>query len=187
MRRALLYVGGWLAAVVIATGVGFAAVSLVGDDVGAPGAAVALVATPQPSATPSDDGDEGSRPTRSSTPRETDPTSSSTSSPSITITRATSFSDAATVNGQCRGTTPRLTSWSPKNGWSVVDTELSGTVRHIAFSDGNAYVTVTLRCVGKVATFSVTTADASPSPDPTQTPEPTPSETFSIDPGGTSS
>lgn len=36
VRRPLLYVVGWLAAVVVATSVGIAAVSLVGHDVGAP-------------------------------------------------------------------------------------------------------------------------------------------------------
>jgi hypothetical protein len=179
MRRALLYVGGWLVAVVVATGVGFAAVSLVGDDVGSPGSTVAFAAVPRTTPTPTaDEGTSTSKPR--STPRSTKTSNPSSDGGGDASSPVTQVSDAGTVTGLCRDELPRLVSWSPKNGWSVLDVDSAGTRRSVSFGDGSSYVTVTLRCISGVPTFAVVTTDASPTPEPTETSEPTPTPTVSV-------
>lgn len=174
MRLALLYVGGWLAAVVVATAVGFAAISLVGDDVGAPGNAVALISTPkatdEPTSEATGNGGTVNRPG----------TTDGQGSTSVTTAARTEVTDGGTVTGRCKNGSPRLVSWAPKNEWSVAEVDTTGSRRAVTFSDGTTYVTVALRCGSGQPAFTVEQTSASPSPEPTPTETSTPTPTVSV-------
>jgi hypothetical protein len=176
VRRVLLYVSGWLAAVVIATAVGFAAISLVGDDVGAPAGGVALVASPDASGTAAGPATR-STPAASATVKSPSHHKDAAAGPprSAAVTQVTS---AGSVTGRCVGDGPRLTTWAPKNGWSVVSVDRTGSRRSVLFGDGTTQVTVVLTCSGNTPVFDVETTASTP--QPSETPSATPSPTVSV-------
>lgn len=172
MRRALLYVGGWLAAVVVATAVGFAAVGLVGGDVGAGSADITLVTdpiTPTPaSSTP--------LPHRTSTPIESGRASNQPASSGVSAPRlATQVTRAGSMTVRC-SSGAHVVSYAPKNGWSVIDAITTGPTRQVVFGNDTEYVRIHVRCTPSGPVFDVDTSTATSSPSPS----PTPSETVSV-------
>jgi hypothetical protein len=171
VRQVLLGLLGWASAVVVATAVGFAAISLVGDDVAGPIREVDLAAAPEATraaATP-----KATRTRPPVVPRD------EPAGPSGTTTRETStqLTAAGSVTATCRTSGARLTSWSPRTGWSVGSVLTEGSGRQVVFTDGTTNVTVDVTCDARTPVFVVT---ESTQEEPTEDPEPTPSATESV-------
>ncbi|WP_422752034.1 septum formation initiator [Micromonospora sp. WMMD708] len=120
-RRTLLATAGWLAAAVLATLIGVAAIRLVGESItGTPGGVRSqaeverALAAPEP--TPS--APAASAPSSASTP------SSPTVGPSATPGQRRSFSTpGGTAVAECVGSEVRLVSWAPAQDFRVKDVD----------------------------------------------------------------
>lgn len=151
----------WCVTVVAAVGVGWAAIELVGDDVG-PGAAVTAptaqavatpTATPTPSAKPSPSA--SARPTATATRSVTPaPTPRATTAAPAAATVKTWTGAAGSVRVSCTGGTIKLLGATPADGWRVERAE-SGSDVDVRFERGEDEVEVEAQCGSNGPVFSV--------------------------------
>lgn len=146
-RPAPLLLAIWLAAVLVATTVGVAAVRLVADQVGDPAVPVlsskevgaALTATPRPS--------PSARPGTTASPL---PTRSPTRSPAGPARSAVMVftSQGGTVGVRCRGTAAERVYSTPAQGYVLDETSVNGNVLEVRFrsADGRTRVRLEISC-----------------------------------------
>ncbi|MBK5306318.1 MAG: hypothetical protein JJD92_06485 [Frankiaceae bacterium] len=159
-RRAPLLLAFWLAAVVVATGVGVLAVRLVAVQVGDPASPVlstkevgaALTETPRASPTPS----PSPTPIRAASPRPT--------TPAPTVPRSFS-SQGGTVGVRCRGTVAERVFATPAQGYVLDETSVEAGVLEVRFEQGRTRVRLAISCSSRTPVLVERRVDTSGSDD----------------------
>ncbi|MER5185499.1 hypothetical protein ABT009_45775 [Streptomyces sp. NPDC002896] len=152
--RALLAVAGWTAAAVAATLTGLAAVQVIGDGIAA--STDGGVLTPEQverqlaSATASPSAEQS---TGSPTPTPT--AAPTTQAPSTTAVKKTLSTPGGTAIAECNGSTVRLLSWAPAQGFGVKRAD-RGPDEHaeVIFEGAGGKVEMRVRCTGGQPTAS---------------------------------
>jgi hypothetical protein len=150
-HRSLLAAGGWLAAAVVATLAGLAAVRVIGEgitssagaDVLTPREAARQLASASPLASPT----SGPVPGPSRSTPEASPSAVGSSAASPRPARKLVSTPGGTVVAECDGSVVRLKSWAPAQGYGVKQVK-PGPDEHaeVSFEGASGRVEIRLRC-----------------------------------------
>ncbi|MFI5845653.1 septum formation initiator [Catenuloplanes sp. NPDC051500] len=161
-RRTEIAVAGWLAAAVVATLIGLAAIRLIGESiVGTPdgvlseqevAAAVATLPSPSDAPTTSAPSTSASSTSAPSSPALSSSPSAATSPAALGGERAFAVTGGTAVASCADGDRARLVTWAPAQGWTVAEVE-RGPARDVKveFAGPGGESELRVRCRGGVA------------------------------------